>query len=120
VDAQKNNGQLGRIDAFIGGTPQSPVKQWDERFSYDSLGRLDVASEYRGDNSALTWQADYDYDRYGNRTRVSGTGYSAALRQRGTELQSVTATNRAASSGTAGASPAVSAQRERPNQNRER
>jgi hypothetical protein len=113
VDAMKNNGQLGRTDAFIGGTPQSPTKQWDERFSYDPLARLDVASEYRGDNGSLTWQADYDYDRYGNRTRVSGTGYSASLRQGGTELQSMTAANRSASSGTAGASPAVSAQRER-------
>jgi hypothetical protein len=60
VDAQKNNGQLGRTDAFIGGTPQSPAKQWEERFSYDSLARLDVASEYRGDTGALTWRADYD------------------------------------------------------------
>ncbi|MGI9069471.1 MAG: hypothetical protein ACR2HX_24085 [Pyrinomonadaceae bacterium] len=77
VDALKNNGQLGRTDAFIGGTPQSPTKQWEERFSYDSLSRLDVASEYRGDNSSLSWQADYDYDRYGNRTRITGIGYLA-------------------------------------------
>ncbi|HVQ36179.1 MAG TPA: RHS repeat-associated core domain-containing protein, partial [Pyrinomonadaceae bacterium] len=77
VDAQKNNGQLGRTDGFIGGTPQSPVKQWDERFSYDSFGRLDMASEYRGDTGALSWQTDYEYDRYGNRTSVSGIGYLA-------------------------------------------
>jgi len=76
VDALKNNGQLGRTDAFIGGAPSSPIKQWDERFSYDSLARLDVASEYRGDTSALTWQADYDYDRYGNRMQNGGQNYN--------------------------------------------
>ena len=36
-----------------------------------------MASEYRGDNSSLSWQTDYDYDRYGNRTSVSGIGYLA-------------------------------------------
>jgi RHS repeat-associated protein len=35
--------------------------------TYDSLGRLSQAAEYRGDNNQLTWQAHYDYDRYGNR-----------------------------------------------------
>jgi RHS repeat-associated protein len=76
VDAMKNNGQLGRTDAFIGGPPQSPIKQSEERYSYDSLARLDIASEYRGDTSALTWQADYDYDRYGNRTQNGGQNYN--------------------------------------------
>ena len=71
VDAQKNNGQLGRTDAFIGGSPASPTKQWEERFSYDSKGRLNLASEYRGDNASLTWQAGYDHDWYGNRMQFS-------------------------------------------------
>lgn len=63
IDVSKNNGQIGRVDSFISGT-----KQWDERFTYDSLGRLSQAAEYLGgDNAQLTWQAHYDYDRYGNR-----------------------------------------------------
>ncbi|MGH9958103.1 MAG: RHS repeat-associated core domain-containing protein, partial [Pyrinomonadaceae bacterium] len=62
VDVTKNNGQIGRVDGLTDGT-----KQWDQRFTYDSLGRLSQAAEYRGDNSQLTWQTHYDYDRYGNR-----------------------------------------------------
>jgi YD repeat-containing protein len=62
VDVSKNNGQIGRVDGFTDGT-----KQGDQRFTYDSLGRLSQAAEYRGDNGQLTWQAHYDYDRYGNR-----------------------------------------------------
>jgi hypothetical protein len=58
-----------------------------------------VASEYHGDNSSLSWQTDYDYDRYGNRTSVSGIGY---LAQTGSVAP-----------GTAGILPAMSAQRER-------
>jgi YD repeat-containing protein len=106
VDTQKNNGQLGRTDAFIGGTPQSPVKQWDERFSYDSLARLDVASERRGDNGSLSWQADYDFDRYGNRTSVSSIGFVA---QAGSASGSPATS---AQAGSAGILPAMSAQRE--------
>lgn len=50
LDTTKNNGQIGRIDGYIdGGT-----KQWDQRFSYDDLGRLATAAEYRGDNGAKT------------------------------------------------------------------
>jgi RHS repeat-associated protein len=109
VDAQKNNGQLGRTDAFIGGTPQSPTKQWEERFSYDSLARLDVASEYRGDTGALTWQADYDYDRYGNRTSVSTIGFVAQAGNTGNAGGSPATT---AQAGSAGILPAMSAQRE--------
>jgi RHS repeat-associated protein len=62
VDVTKNNGQIGRVDSFISG-----AKQWDQRFTCDSLARLSQAAEYSGDNAQLTWQAHYDYDRYGNR-----------------------------------------------------
>jgi RHS repeat-associated protein len=106
VDALKNNGQLGGTDAFIGGTPSSPTKQWKERFSYDSLARLDVASEFRGDTGALTWQADYDFDRYGNRTSVSTIGFVA---QAGSASGSPSTS---AQAGSAGILPAMSAQRE--------
>src|SRR5262249_26982979 len=62
IDITKNNGQIGRIDGYIGGN-----KQWDQRFSYDYIGRLSQATEYRGDNGNLSYQSYYDYDRYGNR-----------------------------------------------------
>jgi RHS repeat-associated protein len=68
VDTTKNTGQLGRVDGFINTT-----KQWDQRFTYDSLGRLSQAAEYRGDNAAQTYQAHYDYDRYGNRFQSGST-----------------------------------------------
>ena len=35
IDATKNNGQLGRIESFIGAN-----KQASQRFAYDELGRL--------------------------------------------------------------------------------
>jgi YD repeat-containing protein len=62
VDETKNNGQLGRIEGFIG-----TVKQWQQRFIYDSLGRLAQASEHRGDNSQQSYLINYAYDQFGNR-----------------------------------------------------
>jgi RHS repeat-associated protein len=69
VDTSKNTGQLARIQGFIGGTTSSPTKQWEQRFSYDSLDRLETAGEYRGDTSALTYKSKFSYDRFGNRFR---------------------------------------------------
>lgn len=67
VDDTKNNGQVARIEGFIGGTLQTPTKQWQQRLSYDSIGRLSQAAEYRGDSGVLTYQSNYQYDRFGNR-----------------------------------------------------
>jgi RHS repeat-associated protein len=62
VDETKNNGQIGRIESWIG-----TAKQWQQRFDYDSLGRLSQASEYRGDNAQLSYLMTYEYDVFGNR-----------------------------------------------------
>lgn len=62
VDESKNNGQIARIEGFIGAQ-----KQWQQRFSYDTVGRLSSAGEYRGDNSQLSYRINYDYDPFGNR-----------------------------------------------------
>lgn len=62
VDETKNDGQIGRIEGFIG-----TQKQWQQRFQYDSLGRLSSAGEYRGDNGGQSYLLNYDYDVYGNR-----------------------------------------------------
>ncbi|MCO6510050.1 MAG: hypothetical protein J5I65_04585 [Aridibacter famidurans] len=62
IDATKNNGQLGKIESFIGAT-----KQWSQRFAYDELGRLAESSEYRlGDNQQLSYKQVFDHDRFGN------------------------------------------------------
>jgi RHS repeat-associated protein len=61
IDATKNNGQLSRIESFIG-----TEKQSQKRFEYDSIGRLSEAREYRGDNNSLTYKEHFDFDRFGN------------------------------------------------------
>jgi RHS repeat-associated protein len=73
VDETKNNGQIARIEGFIG-----TAKQWQQRFSYDSLGRLSQAGEYRGDNSQQSYSLNYDYDSFGNRYQHQA-GNQAAL-----------------------------------------
>jgi RHS repeat-associated protein len=71
VDKSKNNGQIGRIDGIING---SSTKEWEQRFSYDELGRLSTAAEYQqGTGSTPSWKQEFTYDRYGNRFQ-SGSG----------------------------------------------
>jgi RHS repeat-associated protein len=61
IIAGSNNGQLATIESHIGAN-----KQWTKKFSYDAIGRLSKEEEYRGDNSALVYRNQYDYDRFGN------------------------------------------------------
>ncbi len=84
VDTTKNNGQIGRIDGYI-----NAAKQWDQRFTYDSLGRLSQSAEYQG-NGSQTYQAHYDYDRYGNRFQYQ---QNLNLTYTPVQLGDVTATN---------------------------
>jgi RHS repeat-associated protein len=78
VDETKNTGQVARIEGFIGGT-----KQWQQRYNYDSIGRLNKAKEVRGDNNQQAWQAAYTYDPWGNRFQSggenAGVGYTAVV-----------------------------------------
>ncbi len=65
LDETKNNGQIARIEATIG-----TQKQWQQNFTYDSIGRLASAREFRGDNpdpSGQSYLINYDYDLFGNR-----------------------------------------------------
>ena len=61
ITASSNNGQLAKIESFIGA-----AKQRTQKFTYDSIGRLAQSEEYRGDTDALTYRQIFDYDRFGN------------------------------------------------------
>lgn len=61
LDLTKNNGQLGQIESFIG-----TQKQAKQKFSYDSIGRLSDAKEYKGTDNSLTYREHFDFDRFGN------------------------------------------------------
>jgi YD repeat-containing protein len=61
LDLTKNNGQLGKIESFIG-----TQKQSTQKFSYDSIGRLSDAKEYKGTDNSLTYKEHFDFDRFGN------------------------------------------------------
>ena len=81
VDKSKNNGQIGRIDGIING---SSTKEWEQRFSYDELGRLSRAAEFQpGTGGTPSWQQEFTYDRYGNRFQSGannfGVPYTAVL-----------------------------------------
>jgi YD repeat-containing protein len=62
LDETKNNGQIAQVEGFI-----ATQKQWQQRFAYDSLGRLSSAREFRGDNSQQSWLVNYTYNLFGNR-----------------------------------------------------
>ena len=72
IDATKNNGQLGRIESFIG-----TQKQSQQRFDYDSIGRLSESREYLGATNTLTYKQKFDFDRFGNLYRKAANNGSA-------------------------------------------
>ena len=70
----KNNGQIARIEGFIGGQ-----KQWQQRFGYDSLGRLSQAAEYQGTSTTTrSYLISYGYDSFGNRYQRASENPSSA------------------------------------------
>ena len=68
LDTTKNNGQLSQIEGHIG-----TQKQWTQKFSYDAIGRLSEAKEYRGDTNALSYKQKFDFDRFGNLYRKNSS-----------------------------------------------
>jgi RHS repeat-associated protein len=69
IAANSNNGQLAKIDSYIGSS-----KQWEQRFAYDSVSRLSETREYKqGDNGQLSYKQKFDYDRFGNLYRKSNS-----------------------------------------------
>ena len=69
-----NTGQLMSITGAVNGQAR------DESYSYDQVGRLEKASGWGN-----TWQRKYEYDRWGNRTKVWNN-----LQGTGTAVQRVT------------------------------
>jgi RHS repeat-associated protein len=68
LDLTKNNGQLAKIESYIGAN-----KQWTQKFSYDSIGRLSESKEFRGDTNALSYKQKFDFDRFGNLYRKNAS-----------------------------------------------
>lgn len=62
IDSTKNNGQIAQIEGVINSS-----SQWQQRFAYDTLGRLSSAREFRGDNGQRSYLVNYEYDVFGNR-----------------------------------------------------
>jgi hypothetical protein len=70
----KNNGQIAQIDGYIGSN-----KQWQQKFGYDSLGRLKAASESQVESGPRTYLINYDYDRFNNRFKLHHTTRSPII-----------------------------------------
>jgi RHS repeat-associated protein len=84
----ENNGNLRRQEIYIPGGPM-----FAQTFDYDALNRLQRVHEYTG-NTALDWQQEYGYDRYGNRTIGIATNQTWGSGINNREFAVETATNR--------------------------
>lgn len=62
VIASTNTGNIGKQTLNV------PGVTFTQRYHYDSLYRLTSAKETSGET--VTWAQDFQYDRYGNRTRI--------------------------------------------------
>jgi RHS repeat-associated protein len=72
LNTSKNTGQVAVIEGSIDG-----VRQWQQRFAYDKLGRLSTGKEVTDDlttSGSIAWKSDYTYDRWGNRFQGAGQG----------------------------------------------
>jgi RHS repeat-associated protein len=94
VDETKNNGQRAQVEGFIG-----TAKQWQQRFTYDSIGRLSTAREKRGDNSVQSYLVKYDYDIYGNRYQYQAQNGGNPFPQAWVEAGQISTTNNRFTSG---------------------
>ncbi len=72
----KNTGKLEQIVSHIG-----TVKQWTQKFKYDSIGRLSESEEKRGDTNAVTYKQKFDFDRFGNLYRKTASNPTSGQEQ---------------------------------------
>ncbi|MGD9631121.1 MAG: hypothetical protein AB7V18_17935 [Pyrinomonadaceae bacterium] len=68
VDATKNNGNIVKQVITVPTVGASTGFTATQKYYYDSLNRLDDATEEI--SSTQTWRQDFSYDRYGNRNFV--------------------------------------------------
>jgi RHS repeat-associated protein len=95
VDASKNNGQLASIESTVGAQ-----RQWQQRFQYDSLGRLASAGEhYGGALESRSYLLNYDYDVYGNRYQKAARNQNNQVAQSWVEDGAYAATTNRLTSG---------------------
>jgi len=83
-----NNGNLKKQEVFIPG-----ASSWLQQYDYDSLNRLQRVHETTG-NTALDWQQEYVYDRYGNRTINGATDKTFGNGVNSAQMSVSTVTNR--------------------------
>jgi len=69
----QNNGNVQTQTITVPGIAHPFV----QNYVYDPLNRLQSATETN--NSAQTWKQEFSYDRYGNRSFVTGTGHTDTL-----------------------------------------
>ena len=81
----ENNGNLRRQEIYI---PNGPM--FAQTFDYDTLNRLQRVTE------GSSWQQEYVYDRYGNRT-INASGTTDGINKQAFEVE--TATNRLLATG---------------------
>ncbi len=94
VDASKNSGNIAKQTINFNGLA-NPIYQG---YKYDSLNRVTEAKETV--NSQTTWQQNFGYDRYGNRTSFNQVVNGNQLQMNNLTLPNVDAsTNRISSSG---------------------
>lgn len=94
VDASRNNGQIAGIESTVGAQ-----RLWQQRFQYDTLGRLASAGEhYGGALENRSYLLSYDYDLYGNRYQKAARNQNNQVAQAWVEDGAYnTTTNRLAS-----------------------
>jgi RHS repeat-associated protein len=71
-NADNNGNVLTQTITVPGLTPT-----FNQTYTYDELNRLASATETY--NSSQTWKQEFSYDRYGNRSFVTGTGHTDTL-----------------------------------------
>lgn len=90
LDETKNTGHVAQIEGVV-----ETQKKWQQRFTYDNVGRLASAREVRGDNSQQSYLVNYDYDVFGNRYQKAAQNGSNPFTQVWVETSHVDqATNR--------------------------
>jgi RHS repeat-associated protein len=70
VDANTNNGSLAKQKITVPAAGQQPAFVAQQYYSYDSLNRIEIATENienPGQSPEFSWRQWFTYDRYGNR-----------------------------------------------------